>query len=1123
VLDTLLTEFPQRLAAMADTEAFRLLVGDGPPFALALVESDGAGPGTTAYVVVFSESGGVHGTLVNGADAAVRWAEERYDGTRAGAEERTDALLARADAEASAVEVSVVGDRLPVALEREGFVRLDVSFFTEEPVADPTTAWRAGLTLPEVHAGYAVERTLPPDGDDGTADEGDDGSSGGREMTAALVADLAAGTDSVVVGLPGSGKSTVCKRVACEWYEADRGTVLYRESGRGRAFESVDDLVRAVEAADGHALVVVEDAVRPEADAVFDAMDRLADREDVSFLLDARRGEWRDPPGKVGNVSGPSVTPVPRLDVPCVERLVEHFERTVGETVDVPAERLHEAVREEAATDDERTPGTVLLLLHRLATYADPLADSRTALEESVTTVFEDLAGDDLVLDVCVLANALNAAGVEVAPGGLYAVAEPGAFDAVDAALERLEGRVLFPRNDTYRTVHESWSAAFLAHLLDAEGEAMAAERFGDCVTAVLSLADDPDRLDWIARHRDGSVPFPGVVDDPQRWADETVEAVSALGHERPKLAPLFGDGERDSVALPAACSADVAADVPRRLGRAFLSGGYLDRAEAAFERVEDDVERLLGLARVATQRAAYDQAVARGEECLALAADDDRLVEARARLQIGSALDAQGDYDGASTHLTAALDGFEAVGDRRRMARTLDRLGYLAYNRGEYDRAREALERSLDVRRELGDRRGVASCLRGLGKLAFAEGDYDRARDHVRRTLDTARELGEPMKEAAALNDIAMAAGNQGEYETAAEYQRRALEIAREVGDRDAEAALLGNLGIKYERLGEYDRAREALERSLDIIQELGDRQGSVVRQNNLGLVAVRQAEHDRAREYFERGRDLAREVGLPRREANGLNGLGHVARMRGAYDRAREFHEEALAVTREVGFRRREADSLNKLGAVALRRGDHGRAREYHESALEIAEDLDNPREATRALLGLGELARERGAYDRAAERIEAALATVESAGDPVETAIVRLAAGRLALERGDRAAARERADRAHEALATAETPQWAGRARRLEGRVAAAEGDADTARDHWRAALETFEAVGATDDTLQTLELLVETCRDAGDETAAAEWCQRAREALVGAPEPVVEKHREWVDEQAAALAG
>ncbi|PSQ15650.1 hypothetical protein BRD00_13365 [Halobacteriales archaeon QS_8_69_26] len=1156
------TEFPRRMAAMAESDGFDLLVGDVPPFALVLLDGDDADP--TVHVVAFADSGGVHGVLANDAASAVRWAEGRYDDWRAAAEERTESLVPDPDGGTRVADPdgglarAAVGRSVSVALEREGFVRLGTDYFREEPVADPTTAWRAGLSIPEVHTGYAVERTLDAGsesgdagGSDGDADEahgdaeeadaGEEDDPDGartdvadpdrsRTMAAALATNLAAGTDCVVVGPPGSGKSTVCKRVACEWYDADRGIVLYREGDRGRPFRSVEDLVVTVDTADGHVLVVVEDAVRPDADAVFEAIDRLGDREDVSFLLDAREGEWWNPPGDPGDPSDPAVVHVPSLAEGDAERLVEHFERTVDETVGVPVERLREEVRAETA-GDATVPDEVLLLLHRLAIYADPLAEERTSLEDAVAAVHEDLADDDLALDACVLANAVNAAGIEVDPGLLYAVADPGEFDAVDAAVERLEGRVLFPREDgSYRTVHEAWSVAFLDHLLDAEGEAAGPRRFGDCVTALLALADDPDRRERIRDHGGSGRTLAAVADDPGRWADGTVEAVYALGRERPKLAPLFGDGGRDSVGLPDACSTGVANERTVWHARMLLGAGRYDDVREAVERGLESAPaesrtacRLLGLRATVHKKTGDTDAArkaARRQRDLA-ASLGARDLEAEAIGRLGTLARDGGDLDRARELLEEALGIAQELGDRSAIASHRNSLGRLAWNEGDYERAREHHEAAVATARERSDRASESNYLVNLGVAAQRQGEYEEADEHFRAALEVMRATGDRRGEAVCLGNLSMVAQERGDHERALEYDERALEISREIGDRDGVGRTLNNMGMSYEKLGNYERAREYYERAREVFRELDDPWKESFCAGNLAKIARRCGEYDRAREHHEAVLEIARDLGNAEGEGRSLNHLGRVDRRQGADDRARERHETALEIARENDEAGVEAAALVALGTLARRRGDPDRAREHYEEGLEIARGLGDGGTVADALRGLAAVARRTGATDRAREYLDDAPGADDGSVDEMGAATVRLERARVALAAGDVEAARETTDRAEAAFETRGADHWLGRTRTVRGRIAAATAAPVAAREHWRDAIETFEAVGAPGDALATLRHLVETCREGGDDGAVGEWLRRAEEVFDDAPDPVADRHREWIDRNREAI--
>ena len=197
---------------------------------------------------------------------------------------RTADCHGRVDSASGATRRCTPYDRA-VLLDDQGFVQLTEGYVARREPASLLDAWRRGPTLADVRAGRAVPRNPPDDGTDAGT------------MTAAVLTRLRAGVDCAVLGPPGSGKSTVCKRVACEWFDAGRGPVLYRESGSGATFDDPAALARESARAEGHLLVVVEDAVQPDAQAVFDLLDRVGDAEDVTLLVD---GEF----SFVGNIVG---------------------------------------------------------------------------------------------------------------------------------------------------------------------------------------------------------------------------------------------------------------------------------------------------------------------------------------------------------------------------------------------------------------------------------------------------------------------------------------------------------------------------------------------------------------------------------------------------------------------------------------------------------------------------------------------------------------------------------------------------------------------------------------------------------------------------------------------------
>ncbi|MCU4753976.1 tetratricopeptide repeat protein [Halobacteria archaeon AArc-curdl1] len=1139
VFETLCQEFPRRMAAMAKTDRFSISVGSVPEYGLELFNGDdtesGQTVGTTVHIVVYTERSAVNGILVNEEVRGVEWAERRFEEIRDEATDRTHTVLDTASdgrrAYGGAAALETIAQSLPVSLEGQGFVRVDGSYFRHEPVADPTTAWRAGLSLAEVHTGYAIRREIPDVESEGNPDspKSDKKSeSAKRELTAALTDDLISGKNRIVLGAPGSGKSTICKRIACEWYDADHGPVYYRENDRGRPFSSVDDLIETATAADGHALIVVEDAVRPNTNAIFDAIRGLDTGDEVSVLLDAREQEWRGYTETSQTVNDLEVVHVPPLTETDFERLVEHFERTIGRPVDIQTEALWSSVSKEGNATDGQQPHRMLRVMHRLATYADPLADASTALEDAVADVYDTLADNELSLSVAVLANALNAAGIGANRGLFYAISRTDAFDAdeldsdrdrfdaIDDAVGRLEDHVIFKQGDgRYRTVHEEWSTAFLIHLIEAEGKTEAARRFTSVVSALLGLADDPAQCERIERHLNERWALADVRDTPGQWANETAEAVYVLGQDRSQLVPLFVDDSGDGIELPVACSDDVRDSRPIWLGELFLAGGYYDRAEGTYEGVPErpvdiGAERLLGLARVASNRGEYDVAVAHCRDCLSLV-EGEELLSARSRLRLGAALTELGEYADAESNYESAVNVFRATQRQAWEAKALAGIGSIAMKRGAFDRALEYYESSLELRKTIGDRRGEAEAANYIGNVAWKQGRFDVASRSFERSLELRQELGDRKGVAAVRNNLGAIEGQRGNYHRAFDFYEQSLELRRELGDRPGVGKCLNNLGHLESQRTNFDRATEYYERCLELRRELDDRTRLASTLNNLGTVEGRRGNYTRSLKLHERGLELKEELGDRFGQAKSLHNLGQIENRRGNFDQASTFYERSLDITEELEVRAVMAPTLNNLGMVAIQRGEYERGRNHCKRALEIADEIGESEQIAASYLCLGESARRMESYERANECFETAFEIVETEPGLIQLR-VRLARARLRLTLGDVDAARPIAKAVLEEAEEMNLQYWIARSQRLLGQLEFEAGAVDPAREHLRAALDVFESIGAVHDSMATLEVLVETSTEGPD--AVEEYHDQAQRLLVDAPSEVVDRHATWL---------
>ena len=854
----------------------------------------------------------------------------------------------------------------------EGFVELNEAHFARRDPAPPLEAWRRGVRLVDARAGRAVERTVPAE----------DGAGEDRGTLAEdLVARARSGADTVVLGPPGSGKSTVCKRVACEWFDRGHGRVLYRESGAGPRFERPDAVARWLGRTDGHALVVVEDAVRPEARAVFEVHERVRNTEGVTVLVDARESEWRETGRGTDTLGTDPVTRgretldpvyVPRPDRREHQRFVEVAEAATDGTLDVDVDRLRSVVErstgEDSGEDDPR-PGELFYLLHRLTSLArDPLSgDGASTLTDAVADVHDRLAdAGDRALEVGYCVNLCNAAGIGVHPELLYAVVPDGPL-AVEEAVDVLECRVLFPRTTdcsdgttAYPAVHEAWSLEFLAHGLEADGDA-AAERFGRVLEGVLSLGEAERARRRVADALQGSATYLGRVEaDPSGWLDRTMEATFGLAASHPRLAPLFGTTETSAYELPAVCPA-------RRRLEAMVTRADAHRGASQYEAARTEYETAIQRARSAGERA----------------------VEARALVGLGTVARLVNDFDAAREQYTAALEITREIDEPRLEATVLNHLGMNETRRDEYETAKTYVEGSLELAREAGDRLAVARCLHTLGTVATRRGDPDRATDRLERSLEIKREVGDRPGVARSLNRLGTAAQKRGDHEAAREYFERSLDIWQELGNRWWEAALLHNLGMVARVQGEYDRAERYHERALAMNRELSVPHGVGMNLSKLGLIAEDREAYEEAREYHRRSVEVFEELDNPQDLAYAFQYLGSTARELGEHGTARERLERSLQFHHEVGDDHGRAECLVEFGTLARRRGDQTPARGFYEAAATLFGDIGDDRRELEALVELVEVERDASLAAAASEHCERVQAILDTATVPTELA--------------------------------------------------------------------------------------------------------------------------------------
>src|SRR5215207_11120151 len=209
-------------------------------------------------------------------------------------------------------------------------------------------------------------------------------------------------------------------------------------------------------------------------------------------------------------------------------------------------------------------------------------------------------------------------------------------------------------------------------------------------------------------------------------------------------------------------------------------------------------IDALYGVGSFARLQGDYHQAIAYGEEGLALARGiGDEIHTARSLYLLGLIAHYEGDRDRAKSFYDEALGLVRGAHDAHLEAMLLNNLGDVVVAQNDPLAAQGHYEAALAIWRERRDDWGIAMAHLNLGHLALRSGDAQRAGGLYGEGLTMSVELGDQAGIADYLNAIGRLAADLGQWSSAA----RLLSAA---------TALYHSLGIEQfpDHRGEYEHA---------------------------------------------------------------------------------------------------------------------------------------------------------------------------------------------------------------------------------------------------------------------------------------------------------------------------
>jgi predicted ATPase/class 3 adenylate cyclase len=188
----------------------------------------------------------------------------------------------------------------------------------------------------------------------------------------------------------------------------------------------------------------------------------------------------------------------------------------------------------------------------------------------------------------------------------------------------------------------------------------------------------------------------------------------------------------------------------------------------------------------------------------------------------------------------------------------------------GRYSEAQPLLEESLAIAREIGDRARVAMTLQPLAEAAGGQGNSEVAWRYATEAVELARELPDKRELAAALNSLAQLHRLSGNTDSAELLFEQVVAIVRELGDRESVAIGLLNLAMVAIGRGAFGRARSMLLEVVAIAIETGSKPVGQSTLEVCAALAAARGEANLAARFYGAAEAHARETGSHRDPAD-------------------------------------------------------------------------------------------------------------------------------------------------------------------------------------------------------------------------------------------------------------
>jgi tetratricopeptide (TPR) repeat protein len=417
----------------------------------------------------------------------------------------------------------------------------------------------------------------------------------------------------------------------------------------------------------------------------------------------------------------------------------------------------------------------------------------------------------------------------------------------------------------------------------------------------------------------------------------------------------------------------------------------------------------LVHMADILVMRAKYREALGYAHEADELAercTDSD--LKARAQAVLGLIYGIQGEYGVALFHQQQAHDLWLGQGECRQFAHLLLQTGKTYEKMYNWERAQTLHSQALQMFEEMGDRWRIATGWGAMGSAYFGAGNFEQALYANQQALEMAQQMNAQAEIVRYTSAIGTIYWRMSLFKEALHAFSCALALAADIGLAHRVSNYHRIVGEIHKDLGQFAEARMYLEKAVHLAEQVGATVEHVAALAALGFVYYEQGNHSAALQQYLHALQVAERLGEPHLIALSMGRIGFAYAQLGQFQQAQKFIEQAIDGLQPVGDSYNTSAlviHLRHLAVVLHEQGDYSTAESYCRTALKLIHETGGAMfmGQTLTLRTTLTLAQCRHAQGYQSEAVEQMSGLLELASTPKERIMVLEILWQLTKERG------------------------------------------------------------------------------------------------------------------------